>query len=320
MTTLKTKPPSSPAHPEASAAPPQSRSPTPEPASSSTTAAPPRGRIRCRRNQGQRRPRRRNLRRSRHTRRPRALAKQVHAIVGDRLDILVLNAGVSKAARIADYKPEDLDTLFATNVRGPFFLVQQLLPVPRRRLQHRRHHLHRCRPCHRQTRHRQPISPRLRLHQRRVRNTRQKLGRHPRRARHPRQRRRTRRHRHRHVQLHQDRSRPRSRARHAGIEAHRQTRRRRRRSRLHRIRRRPLDHRRQHPRRRRLQTLAMCGKTLKRFETQQTVEGSSEWQYLTLHQIGCPFMQSHRMSGQSRGGAIRFLPFRKRCHPSIFRK
>ena len=57
------------------------------------------------------------------------LAKQVHSIVGDRLDVLVLNAGVSKAARIADHTVEDFDNLFATNVRGPFFLVQQLLPV-----------------------------------------------------------------------------------------------------------------------------------------------------------------------------------------------
>ncbi|MGC1871233.1 MAG: SDR family oxidoreductase [Acidobacteriaceae bacterium] len=57
------------------------------------------------------------------------LAKQVRSIVGDRLDVLVLNAGISKAARIADYTTEDLDSLFATNVRGPFFLVQQLLPV-----------------------------------------------------------------------------------------------------------------------------------------------------------------------------------------------
>jgi NAD(P)-dependent dehydrogenase (short-subunit alcohol dehydrogenase family) len=57
------------------------------------------------------------------------LAKQVHSIVGDRLDVLVLNAGISKAARIADYTVEDLDNLFATNVRGPFFLVQQLLPL-----------------------------------------------------------------------------------------------------------------------------------------------------------------------------------------------
>jgi 3-oxoacyl-[acyl-carrier protein] reductase len=57
------------------------------------------------------------------------LAKQVRSIVGDRLDVLVLNAGISKAARIADYNVEDFDSLFATNVRGPFFLVQQLLPV-----------------------------------------------------------------------------------------------------------------------------------------------------------------------------------------------
>jgi NAD(P)-dependent dehydrogenase (short-subunit alcohol dehydrogenase family) len=57
------------------------------------------------------------------------LAKQVRSIVGDRLDVLVLNAGISKAARIADYTVEDFDSLFATNVRGPFFLVQQVLPV-----------------------------------------------------------------------------------------------------------------------------------------------------------------------------------------------
>src|ERR1700676_5293334 len=57
------------------------------------------------------------------------LAKQVRSIVGDRLDVLVLNAGISKAARIADYTLEDFDKLFATNVRSPFFLVQQLLPV-----------------------------------------------------------------------------------------------------------------------------------------------------------------------------------------------
>src|ERR1700730_12374008 len=57
------------------------------------------------------------------------LAKQVRSIVGDRLDVLVLNAGISKAALIADYTVEDFDNLFATNVRSPFFLVQQLLPV-----------------------------------------------------------------------------------------------------------------------------------------------------------------------------------------------
>jgi 3-oxoacyl-[acyl-carrier protein] reductase len=57
------------------------------------------------------------------------LAKQVRSIVGDRLDVLVSNAGISKAARIPDYTVEDFDNLFATNVRSPFFLVQQLLPV-----------------------------------------------------------------------------------------------------------------------------------------------------------------------------------------------
>ena len=57
------------------------------------------------------------------------LARQVLSIVGDRLDVLVLNAGISKSARIADYTIEDFDNLFATNVRSPFFVVQQLLPV-----------------------------------------------------------------------------------------------------------------------------------------------------------------------------------------------
>src|ERR1700691_4723299 len=57
------------------------------------------------------------------------LAKEVRSIVGDRLDVLVLNAGISKSALIADYTLEDFDSLFATNVRGPFFLVQHLLPV-----------------------------------------------------------------------------------------------------------------------------------------------------------------------------------------------
>jgi 3-oxoacyl-[acyl-carrier protein] reductase len=60
---------------------------------------------------------------------PAALAQQVRSIVGERLDIVVLNAGVSKAARVLDYKAEDLDNLFATNVRGPFLLVQELLPL-----------------------------------------------------------------------------------------------------------------------------------------------------------------------------------------------
>src|SRR3954463_5643960 len=57
------------------------------------------------------------------------LARQVRAVVGDRLDILVANAGTSKSATIEETTVEDFDRLFAVNVRAPFFLVQQLLPI-----------------------------------------------------------------------------------------------------------------------------------------------------------------------------------------------
>ena len=57
------------------------------------------------------------------------LARHVRAVVGDRLDILVANAGVSKAATIEETSVEDFDKLFAVNVRAPFFIVQQLLPI-----------------------------------------------------------------------------------------------------------------------------------------------------------------------------------------------
>jgi 3-oxoacyl-[acyl-carrier protein] reductase len=57
------------------------------------------------------------------------LAREVRSLVGHRLDVLVCNAGISKASPLADYTIADFDNLFATNVRSPFFLVQQLLPV-----------------------------------------------------------------------------------------------------------------------------------------------------------------------------------------------
>jgi NAD(P)-dependent dehydrogenase (short-subunit alcohol dehydrogenase family) len=60
---------------------------------------------------------------------PHRLAAQVRATVGARLDVLVANAGVAKAASIEDTTVEDFDRLFAVNVRAPFFLVQQLLPI-----------------------------------------------------------------------------------------------------------------------------------------------------------------------------------------------
>ena len=132
------------------------------------------------------------------------LAKQVRSIVGDRLDVLVLNAGISKAARIADYTVEDFDNLFATNVRSPFFLVQQLLPIlgdgsniivissrrgPRRGWQARRG---------------QPFDSCLRLDQRSPRDSGQELGRHSWAARHPRKCSRARCDRHGHVEFYED--------------------------------------------------------------------------------------------------------------------
>jgi 3-oxoacyl-[acyl-carrier protein] reductase len=57
------------------------------------------------------------------------LAKEVRRIVGDRLDILVANAGISKSAAIDELSIEDFNRLFAVNVRAPYFLIQQLLPI-----------------------------------------------------------------------------------------------------------------------------------------------------------------------------------------------
>lgn len=60
---------------------------------------------------------------------PAKLARQVRVLAGDRLDIFVANAGISKAGRIEDHTVEEFDNIFATNVRAPFFLLQQLLPL-----------------------------------------------------------------------------------------------------------------------------------------------------------------------------------------------
>jgi 3-oxoacyl-[acyl-carrier protein] reductase len=57
------------------------------------------------------------------------LAAQVRKLVGERLDILVANAGIATAASIEDQTVEEFDRMFAVNVRAPFFLVQQLLPL-----------------------------------------------------------------------------------------------------------------------------------------------------------------------------------------------
>jgi NAD(P)-dependent dehydrogenase (short-subunit alcohol dehydrogenase family) len=60
---------------------------------------------------------------------PHKLAAAVRDLAGARLDILVANAGVAKGASIEEQTVEDFDRQFAINVRAPFFLVQQLLPV-----------------------------------------------------------------------------------------------------------------------------------------------------------------------------------------------
>jgi 3-oxoacyl-[acyl-carrier protein] reductase len=57
------------------------------------------------------------------------LAAQVSNLVGNHLDILVSNAGISNAATFETMTIKDFDSLFAVNVRAPFFLLQQLLPI-----------------------------------------------------------------------------------------------------------------------------------------------------------------------------------------------
>jgi 3-oxoacyl-[acyl-carrier protein] reductase len=60
---------------------------------------------------------------------PHHLAELVRAIVGERLDILVANAGIAVPSPIEETTVDDFDKLFAVNVRAPYFLVQQLLPI-----------------------------------------------------------------------------------------------------------------------------------------------------------------------------------------------
>jgi 3-oxoacyl-[acyl-carrier protein] reductase len=60
---------------------------------------------------------------------PHRLAQQVKELTGGLLDILVANAGVSAATAIGDMKVADFDRLYAINVRAPYFLAQQLLPL-----------------------------------------------------------------------------------------------------------------------------------------------------------------------------------------------
>lgn len=60
---------------------------------------------------------------------PQELATRTRTIIGDRLDILVFNARLSKTASPERPTAEAFDAEFAANVRAPLFLVQELLPV-----------------------------------------------------------------------------------------------------------------------------------------------------------------------------------------------
>ena len=57
------------------------------------------------------------------------LAEAVKGLGITKLDILVNNAGVGKFHPIEEQTVEDFDWHFAVNVRAPYFLTQQLLPL-----------------------------------------------------------------------------------------------------------------------------------------------------------------------------------------------
>lgn len=60
---------------------------------------------------------------------PFALAEKVRDWSGGRLDALVLNAAIMPASDIETCTPETFDAIFHINLRSPFFLLQQLVPV-----------------------------------------------------------------------------------------------------------------------------------------------------------------------------------------------
>jgi 3-oxoacyl-[acyl-carrier protein] reductase len=57
------------------------------------------------------------------------LTAEVRNLVRGKLDILVSNAGICNATTIETLSVKEFDSLFAVNVRAPYFLVQQLLPI-----------------------------------------------------------------------------------------------------------------------------------------------------------------------------------------------
>jgi NAD(P)-dependent dehydrogenase (short-subunit alcohol dehydrogenase family) len=60
---------------------------------------------------------------------PHKLAEAVKALGVSQLDVLVNNAGVGQFAPLDQQTVEDFDRHYAINVRAPYFLTQQLLPL-----------------------------------------------------------------------------------------------------------------------------------------------------------------------------------------------
>jgi NAD(P)-dependent dehydrogenase (short-subunit alcohol dehydrogenase family) len=60
---------------------------------------------------------------------PHDLARKTRAIVGDRLDILVLNCTSLKEPPLEGVAVEHFDAQLTNNVRAPLFVIQQVLPI-----------------------------------------------------------------------------------------------------------------------------------------------------------------------------------------------
>ena len=56
------------------------------------------------------------------------VAEEVSKAFGQ-LDVLFVNAGIAELRPIGQWDPESFDRSFNTNVKGPYFLLQSLLPV-----------------------------------------------------------------------------------------------------------------------------------------------------------------------------------------------
>ena len=62
---------------------------------------------------------------------PEAAQQLVRSVVAKhgKLDVLFVNAGIARVSTAADTEERQFDELFATNVRGPYFLLKHAIPV-----------------------------------------------------------------------------------------------------------------------------------------------------------------------------------------------